>query len=157
VSDGTQRAKLVTGPGDERARFLVEAGYMALCLGDPERARTIFLGVRAVLPEHHAGALGEAEALLDLDRPQEALRAAREAVRGDGHARATLAWATLVQAKAALRIDDRSQARECCARAVEMDPRGSAAELARQWVATMDDLAGTGAAIAGARRPGGVR
>lgn len=132
---------------DESVRFLVEAGYMALCLGDPSRARAIFKGVCEVIPEHHSGHLGLAEALLDLGQAADAFAVAGQAVRADGHAPGTLAWALLVQGKAALAREDRKTARVLYEQAREVDPGGPGAVLAANWMATIDDVSGTRAAI----------
>lgn len=130
---------------------------MALCTGDAAGACTIFEGVIGVLPAHHAGHVGRAEALLDLGRLDDALASAKDSMRGDGHVAATLAWTALVVGKIALRMNDRAEARRMYEHALTIDPAGPASRLAAGWIAVMDDHAGTRAAIASARLPGGVR
>lgn len=104
-----------TGNDFMRLRFLGESAWLALSLGDLERAEAIFDALEVLSPEDPVAPLGHAEILLARGDAQGAKTAARKLQTAAGADTATQSAGLILEARAAL---------------LEGDPEGARAPLA---------------------------
>lgn len=110
-----------------QAMLLLEAGYIWLDMGKPDKAKEVFAGVAALMPKSEIPqiGLGSVEfACGRFDKALQAYRAAQRLAPRSGLPRAHAAEALLFMGK------DQEALKELKA-AVEIDPKGDGAKLAQ--------------------------
>lgn len=139
------REKLRLAPvGDDRLRFLGEAGYLWLYLGELDQAEIVFKGLAALAPDDPVGLLGLAEAALRRGEFRDAERHIDRALLARQIEKRTMALAHVIRGRVLL---GRNKPREACRAwdsATKLDPAAPEAVLAAQWrrvaEATLADL-----------------
>ena len=144
VSESTIHAREMGFKKDEfvRLRFLGEAGWLSLDLGQHDRATAIFEGIRILSPEDPVAHLGLGEAALARG---DAKTARASALAAQGAEFATIAARALgltIEARAELMSGNTESARELLQAAVLLDPKGSGGETARGLIEVFESLRG---------------
>lgn len=118
----------------EEAKLLLEAGYLWMEMGQPEKAREVFVGTAQLMPKSEVPQLALGTLELALGRPEKALqsyRAAQKLAPGSGLPRAHVGEALLLMGKLA-------EARKELKAAVEIEPSGDGARFAQALLSAVE-------------------
>ena len=123
--------------GFAKLRFLGEAAYRWLGLGDHERADAIFTALRTLAPEDPVGHLGEAELRLAMRAYRDAERAALRATCVRNTTPSTMAMAYCLRSRALCALGRGEQAVRLLRDAATLDPRGPGGREAKMLAAEL--------------------
>lgn len=128
--------------GDEfmRLRFLGESAWLALSLGDLERAEAIFDALEVLSPEDPVAPLGHAEILLARGDARGAKAAARRLQSAAGADTSTQSAGLILEARAALLEGDPEAARTPLTAVHALAPDGEHAKVAAALLEEIERL-----------------